>query len=103
MRSHLPRSKSIALVSLIALSCAASLSAQTFGEITGVVTDTSGGVIVGATVTVTNPATSLTRTATTNNAGNYSFPALLPGTYNIKAEMQGLRTEVRSGVELQVQ
>ena len=78
-------------------------SGQTFGQITGVVTDASGAVVVGATVTVTNPETNLTRSGTTNNAGNYTFPSLLPGTYNIKADMQGFQAENRSGVELQVQ
>ena len=77
--------------------------AQTFGEITGVVTDPSGAIVVGATVTVTNPQTNFTRTAMTNTAGNFNFPALLPGVYNIKAESQGFQSEIRSGVELQVQ
>jgi hypothetical protein len=76
---------------------------QTFGEITGVVTDSSGGLVVGATVTVTNPETGVTRNATTNTAGNYTFPALLPGIYNVKSEMQGFQAEIRNGVELQVQ
>src|SRR6266851_5253011 len=76
---------------------------QTFGEITGEVTDSSGGVAVGALVTVTNPQTNFTRQAITNNAGNYTFPALLPGVYNVRAEMQGFQTEIRTGVELQVQ
>src|ERR1700682_3362799 len=76
---------------------------QTFGQITGVVTDASGALVVGATVTVTNPETNLTRSGITNNAGNYTFPSLLPGTYNIKADMQGFQAESRTGVELQVQ
>jgi hypothetical protein len=77
--------------------------AQTFGQITGEVTDSSGAVIIGATVTVTNPQTNFTRTATTNSAGAYTFPALLPGVYNVRSEMQGFQSELRSGVELQVQ
>jgi hypothetical protein len=76
---------------------------QTFGEITGEVTDSSGGVVAGATVSVTNPETSVTRTAVTNSAGNYTFPSLLPGLYNVKAEMQGFQAEIRNAVELQVQ
>src|SRR5712691_9747412 len=78
-------------------------SGQTFGEITGVVTDPGGGVVVGAAVTVTNPQTNLARTATTNGAGNYTFPSLLPGVYNVKAEMQGFQGEIRNGIELQVE
>src|SRR2546430_2465606 len=84
---------------LAALPC----SAQTFGEITGVVTDASGGLVVGAAVTVTNPETNLTRRTTTNNAGNYNFPTLLPGTYSVKTEMQGFQGEIRNNIELQVQ
>jgi hypothetical protein len=76
---------------------------QTFGEITGVVTDPSGAIVTQATVTVTNPATNFTRSVTTNVSGNYSIPALLPGTYNVRAEMPGFQSEVRAGVELQVQ
>ena len=56
---------------------------QTFGEITGVVTDPSGVVVANATVTVTNPETNFTRKVATNAAGNYNIPALLPGSYNI--------------------
>jgi hypothetical protein len=88
---------------LVCLSLTRPIFGQTFGEITGVLTDSSGGVIVGATLTVTNPETNLTRTTVTNSAGNYTFAALLPGTYNVRAEMQGLQTEIRNGVELQVQ
>jgi len=76
---------------------------QTFGEITGEVTDSTGGVVVGATVTVTNPQTNFTRQTTTNTAGNYTFPALLPGVYNVRAAGQGFQAAVRNGVELQVQ
>ena len=55
---------SLSLFAGLALSC----FGQTFGEITGVVTDSSGGVVAGATVSVTNPETSVTRTAITNSA-----------------------------------
>src|SRR5262249_52736230 len=75
---------------------------QTFGQITGVVADSSGGVLAGATVTVTNQQTNAARTTTTNSVGGYAFPALLPGGYKVKAEMSGLQAEIRSGVELQV-
>src|SRR5437899_274014 len=79
------------------------LDAQTLGEITGVVADSGGGVLVGSVVTVTNPQTGLTRQTATNDTGIYNFPALQPGTYNVRAEMRGFTAEVRNGVELQVQ
>ena len=90
---------SLSLFAVLALAC----FGQTFGEITGVVTDSSGAVVAGATVSVTNPETSVTRTAMTNSAGNYTFPSLLPGIYSVKAEQQGFQAEVRTAVELQVQ
>ena len=77
--------------------------AQTYAEITGVVTDPSGGAIVGATVTISRPQTGFTRQATTNNAGNYNFPSLLPGPYNVRASAQGFQSAIRNDIELQVQ
>ena len=88
---------------IVAAALALPAFCQTFGEITGVVTDPTGGVVANATVTVTNPQTNFTRTVATNASGNYSFPALLPGSYSIRAEMQGFQAEVRSGVTLEVQ
>ena len=82
--------------------CAVGL-AQTFGDISGIVTDSSDAVVAGADVTVTNTETNVTRTAVSNSDGNYSVPSLQPGLYAIKAEKQGFRGEVRSGIELQVQ
>jgi Carboxypeptidase regulatory-like domain len=76
---------------------------QTFGEITGLVTDSTGGAVVGAAVTVTNPQTNFTRTEVTNTAGLYNFPSLLPGVYNIRVEISGFQSEIRNNVELQVQ
>src|ERR1700747_1493407 len=76
--------------------------AQTVGQVTGVVTDPSGSIVVGATVTISNSQTNVSRTTTTNGAGNYAFPALQPGVYNVKAEMHGFQREARE-VELQVE
>ena len=77
--------------------------AQTAGQITGQVTDSSDAIVVGATVTVTNSQTNVARTTTTNSAGDYTFPAIPPGVYNVKAEMPGFKGEVRDGMELQVE
>jgi Carboxypeptidase regulatory-like domain len=76
--------------------------AQTLGAITGVVTDASGASVPNAAVTVTNPQTNFTRATTTNRDGNYDFPALQPGTYNVEANVEGFQVEVRTGLELQV-
>ena len=93
--------RAFVVVFLLALPIPA--SPQTFGQISGAVTDSSGGVLVGATVTVTNTQTNQVREAQTNSAGSYVFPTLLPGTYNVKVDLQGFQSQIRNGVELQVQ
>jgi len=91
-------------VVVVSLLLAADLaSAQTFGQITGRVVDASGGVLPGASVTVTNPQTGVAATEPANTAGVYVFPNLLPGTYNVKVELQGFQSAVRNSVELQTQ
>ena len=60
-------------------------------------------MLPGATVTVTNPQTGIAATEQANTAGVYVFPNLLPGTYNVKVELQGFQSAVRNGVELQTQ
>jgi hypothetical protein len=78
-------------------------SAQTLGEITGEVKDPSGAVAPGASITVTNNDTNVSRTTVTNTAGVYSFPALVPGPYQVKVEAPGFQPVVRTNIELQVQ
>jgi len=77
-------------------------SSQTLGEITGVVTDSTGLVVPNASITITNTATNAVRKAVTNEAGLYAVPGLVPGPYTVRVEMQGFRTMTRS-LELQVQ
>ncbi len=77
--------------------------AQTSGEITGLVTDSSGAAVVGATVAVTNQATGAVRRVTTNSEGIYAFPSLLPGEYEMKVEQQGFKSALRGNLQLQVQ
>jgi hypothetical protein len=76
---------------------------QTLGEITGRVTDSSGATVQGANVTATNVTTSAARQTISNDAGDYSFPSLPPGIYNIKVERQGFAAEVSENVNVQVQ
>jgi hypothetical protein len=79
------------------------VSAQTLGEITGEVKDQSGAVAPNATVTVTNTGTNAARSTSTNEAGIYSFPALVPGNYQIRVEAPGFQPIVRTNIELEVQ
>lgn len=82
---------------------AVSAFGQTFGQISGLIRDTSGSVVAGATITVLNPQTNFQRAATSNSDGNYNVPDLPPGVYNVRAEAQGFQIEVRNSIELQVQ
>ena len=76
--------------------------AQTLGTITGEVKDTSGAVIPGATVTAQNVATNAVRIQNSNEAGVFTFPAMPPGDYTVKAELQGFKT-AQNKVELHVE
>jgi hypothetical protein len=76
--------------------------AQTLGTITGEVKDSSGAIIPGATVTVVNKGTNATRTTTTNAVGLFDVPALPPGMYAVKTELEGFKAASRD-LELQVQ
>ena len=65
------------------------------GTISGTVRDESGAVIPSAAVNITNKATGAVRNLTANAEGLYSAPALPPGDYEVRVEMQGFRTLVR--------
>ena len=64
---------------------------STSGSINGTVKDPGGALVPGATVTVTNPATSITQTAVTADDGGFSVPQLPPGNYTITIEKDGFK------------
>src|SRR6202521_5154813 len=81
----------------------ATANAQVVGAtLYGTVTDQSGGVVPQVTISIKNIATGITRTSTTNSAGFYSVPNLLPGAYEIKTSAQGFSSELKTGVTLTV-
>jgi uncharacterized surface anchored protein len=77
-------------------------SAQTAATIVGDVTDPSGAAVPGVAVKVTNEGTSAAREVSTNEAGQYRVTPLNPGTYSVAIEAAGFKSQVRSGVVLQV-
>ena len=79
----------------LSLSITSALAQAPVGTITGTVTDATGAVVPGATISITNKATSVARSVTANAEGLYAAPALVPGDYEVRAEMQGFRTLVR--------
>lgn len=78
------------------------LWAQTDAEITGIVRDPSGAAIAEAEIVVTNLATNQSRQATTNEAGTYTVPFLVPGRYRTEAKSPGFKTAVEPERLLQV-
>jgi hypothetical protein len=93
----------IVILSLFALlTCIPLFSQGSTGRIDGTVTDQTGGAIVGAKVTVTDVQRGVARALTTDSAGAYSAPNLIPGTYIIRAEFQGFRPLERQNILLEV-
>jgi hypothetical protein len=89
----------LAFVLLVALN----LAAQTFrGTILGTVTDPSGAVVAGATVTVKNTGTGLERTTETSGDGSYSVPELPIGTYTVTISQHGFQTFLATKVTVDV-
>lgn len=82
---------------------AGSAAAQTYrGTILGTVSDSSGAVIPGAKVRVTNEATGLTRETQTSDDGSYYVPELTIGSYSVAVEMAGFQTSVTKNVRVDV-
>ncbi len=84
------------------LAGAVGLWAQATGSITGTVTDKSGAVIPGATVTVTNEAQNVSHTTTTNGQGQYLVGGLSAGTYDVTVAATGFSKNQTTGIVLHI-
>jgi Carboxypeptidase regulatory-like domain/TonB dependent receptor len=102
-RSRLQGAVSVlgALLGMFLISLSA-FSQANQGTVQGSVFDQTGGAIAGATVSVIDVARGVTRSLTTDAAGEYVAPSLLPGTYTVRAESKGFRTTEHSGVLVEV-
>ncbi len=91
------------LALLLCLGVAAPALAQSFqGGMRGAIRDAQG-VIPGVTVTIANDANGVSRDTVSNESGEYSFPALDPSSYSIKASVQGFKTFERRGIRVGAQ
>src|SRR3954462_3460618 len=80
-----------------------SVRAQQFtGGVRGAVHD-ANGVVPGVTVSLTNEATNITREVTTNESGQYNFPAVAPGAYALKAQISGYKRFESKGLTVGTQ
>src|SRR5688500_12104917 len=98
--SRINHHRLVMLVTIL-LTISAAVSGQTItGSISGAVIDINGGVIPGATVTLTGDKTAEHRSVTTDSDGRFSFAALQPGTYSLRIERQGFQTLEQKSVVL---
>lgn len=79
-----------------------SFAAETTASIIGKVTDDSGAILPGALVTATNTATNVSRSATSDEAGNYRIPLLQPGNYTLQVELSGFPKQIQKDIILTV-
>jgi Carboxypeptidase regulatory-like domain len=84
------------------LICVPLFSQGNQGRITGTITDQSGGVIAGASVTITDVQRGVSRTLITVESGEYNAPNLLPGTYRVRVEARGFKIVERQNILLEV-
>jgi Carboxypeptidase regulatory-like domain/TonB dependent receptor len=101
MRQTLNLIATVILVMVAGTATAFAQASSSTAELRGQVTDASGAVIPGAKITLTDQAKGVSRTATTDDAGNYAFIGLLPSSYQLKVEAQGFSSDA-ARVELTV-
>jgi hypothetical protein len=86
----------------VLLFSASLFSQANFGRILGTITDQTGGVIAGATVTVLDTERGVAKVLVANDAGEYNAPSLTPGTYKVRAEAKGFKAFERQNIVLEV-
>ncbi len=94
--------KLISIVVVLLSLASASFAQTSMGRILGTVTDTTGAVIPGARIRITNTATGVVRTLTSTSAGEYVAPDLEPGPYSVVIDAPGFEKLERTGLVLEV-
>ena len=98
-------SSALALCFVVLLTClltSTALGQATTGSLNGSVSDASGSVVTGATVTVLNTGTGAERSAVSNSEGIFDFQALQPGTYTVSVDAKGFRRAVAREIVVSV-
>ena len=90
----------LAIVAFAGSAFAQGGGASSTGTIQGRVTDSQGAVLPGVTVTATSPSALGAQTTVTSETGNYRFPAVPPGTYELTFELSGFNQLKRSGIQI---
>src|SRR2546425_7332499 len=93
----------VLITTLVVLLFSLAIFAQAnFGRILGRVTDPTGAVLPGASISIIDTQRGLARTVTTDEAGLYNAPTLIPGTYTVRVEFPGFKTLARENVVVEV-
>ena len=90
-------------VCLVLVSGGAVYAQRDTGTIVGTVSDQSGAVVPGVTVTIRNVETNAVFSTVSDATGNYAAPLLKPGPYEVSAELPGFKKQSKSGIEVKVQ
>lgn len=88
------------VILLLTLGSTYALAQGIYGTIRGRVQDTSGGIVPGATVTIYDEETGVSRTQVTTDVGSFNFPNLRIGSYRVEVQMPGFKKYVREGVQV---
>src|SRR5207247_10094636 len=89
-------------LALLSIAAAPARAQILYGSIVGIVSDSQGARVPGATVTIVNKETNLTRDVTTDAEGSYNIVNVLPGPYDDKVSLQGFREAGRSNVHVSI-
>jgi len=95
-------SRMFLLTSILLLSAIAAMAQATTGNLKGVVTDTAGAVVAGASVNVKNDATGAVSETTSSSEGIYEVPNLRPSTYAVTVEAPNFKRSVSTGVVVRI-
>jgi hypothetical protein len=88
-------------LAILGVLCAPAMAQTTFGTILGTVTDATGSVIPGATVTVRNEGTNISQNAIADERGDYAVSHLNPGIYSVTASQSGFKKFTKTGIRLE--
>jgi len=94
--------REVSMGAVLCLLAGATAWAQATAQLDGRVTDESGAVLPGVTVTATQTDTTFTRSVVTDGTGNYVITNLPTGPYRLEISLQGFRTYLQTGIVLQV-
>src|SRR2546428_5163425 len=92
--------RSLALVFFFVILAAQTCAQSSTATVSGTVSDSTGALIPGVSITATNTQTGIVTTVITNESGTYNFASLQPGVYNLSAELSGFQTHTYSAVQL---